>query len=247
MNGDTLNSDIVKRSLAVLIPSLPDDPKARFLDDLVSEGAEDPTRRHKLLKAKPDQNVCAGAGSSSSIHSSTTSPGKRKEKDPHKSRMQAENEAERRFTHATLERVSQGEYWERMGFRQECISGDVTGFFTLESSPTIESASAPMTMTMSSSSDPKPPRSALPHGIVDRILAALLNTDFKTYGSAIEHSGLWERSVKTLVIDEVGKEGYEECIAMVEGKVGEVAVPVKRKEEAPVTMLQPRKKKKVQA
>jgi regulator of Ty1 transposition protein 109 len=126
-----------------------------------------------------------------------------------------------------------------MGFRQECISGDVTGFFTLESSP--KTSSTPM---FSNSPDPKTPPTALPHAIVDRILSALLNTDFKNYETSLDHSGLWESQVRALVSDEIGEEGYCQCIGRVEGKEGEVIAP-KRKEEVVVTMLQPRKKKKV--
>jgi regulator of Ty1 transposition protein 109 len=230
----TSTTTSARPSLASLIPSLPDDPKARFLDDLVSEGAEDP-RRHLLLKAKPDQTT--GSGSSSSIQTDS-SPGKKIQKN----RAKADNEAERRFTQATLERVSVPEYWERMGFRQECISGDVTGFFTLESSPPVTSTSAPMTGSI----DPKTPPTALPYTIVDRILSALLNTDFKSFETSLDHSALWERSVRSLVVDEIGEEGYKACIGSVEGKKGEEGdVPVKRKEEVVVTMLQPRKKKKV--
>jgi len=224
-------------SLAALIPSLPDDPKARFLDDLVSEGAEDPQRRRQFLKPKPD----GGGSSSASIQSTSTATSPGKKKDPLKSKVKAEDEAERRFTSATLERVSIGEYWERMGFRQECISGDVTGLFTLESDP----PSRPASPTMQSTSDPKAGRSALPPGIVDRILQAMLNTDFKSFDTAIDQSELWQKSVKSLVVDEIGEEGYRDCIGKVDGKDGEVVVPVKRKEEAVVTMLQPRKKKKV--
>jgi regulator of Ty1 transposition protein 109 len=219
-----------------LIPSLPDDPKARFLDDLVSDGSQDPQRRHNLLKPTTDSG-----GSSSSIPSS--SPGKKKDKDPLKNRVKAEDEAERRFTHATLEATSVGEYWERMGFRQECISGDVTGFFTLESSPSTTTTSTPMASVHTS--DPKTPPTALPHAIVDRILSALLNTDFKTYESSLDHSALWENQVKSLVVDEIGEEGYKACVGIVEGKMGIEDPAPKRKEEAPVTMLQPRKKKKV--
>jgi len=238
--GPTSSSDEItaqsRPSLAFLIPSLPDDPKARFLDDLVSDGSQDPQRRHNLLKPKAESG-----GSSSSIPSS--SPGKKKDKDPLKNRAKAEDEAERRFTHATLEATSVGEYWERMGFRQECISGDVTGFFTLESSLSTTTTSTPMTSL--NTSDPKTPPTALPHAIVDRILSALLNTDFKTYESSLDHSALLENQVKSLVVDEIGEEGYKACVGSVEGKMGIEDPAPKRKEEAPVTMLQPRKKKKV--
>jgi regulator of Ty1 transposition protein 109 len=241
-----------RSSLAALIPSLPDDPKARFLDDLVSEGAEDPQRRRQFLKPKPEGGSSSASIQSTSTSSATvtaTSPGKKR--DPLRSKVKAEDEAERRFTSSTLKRISLGEYWERMGFRQECISGDVTGFFTLESGPPnlipsgSSSNSAPMQPNTSNTSDPKPTSEALPPGIVDRILQALLNTDFKSFESAIDQSALWDRSVKSIVVDETGEEGYRKCIGVVEGKEGEVVVPVKRKEEAVVTMLQPRKKKKV--
>jgi len=220
-------------SLASLIPSLPDDPKARFLDDLVSEGAEDP-RRHNLLKA---------GNSSSSASIPESSPGKKKDNNRPKAKA---DEAERRFTQATLERISREEYWERMGFRQECISGDVTGFFTLESSPPTTTTTSPSIAmsTSQSTSDPKSPATALPHAIVERILSALLNTDFKSFETSLDHSALWQNQVRALVSDEIGEEGYKACVSSVEGKKGEEVV-MKRKEEAPVTMLQPRKKKKV--
>lgn len=243
-------------SLASLIPSFPDDPKSRFLDDLVSEGAEDPQRRRKLLGENP---------SSSSIGSSTSasasgSGSKRQKTESHKGRLQAEDEAERRFTQATLEKVSQGEYWERMGFRQECISGDVTGFFTLEYTARAttttttkiheESTSAPLRthdQNTNSGVPSLPVSTNLPPDIVDRLVRALLNTDFKSYTHAIDHTAVWDRAVHSVVVDEIGEEGYKACIATIPGKVivGDqpVVAPIKRKEEQ-VTVLQVRKKKK---
>jgi regulator of Ty1 transposition protein 109 len=151
-----------------------------------------------------------------------------------------------------------------MGFRQECISGDVTGFFTLASTSTSsmagpgpttadstglaapKSSSMPITPTTSGSLDPKATRTALPPSIVERVAAALINTDFKNFNSAIEHTAIWAKSVKALVVDEIGQEGYQSCLATVEasGDAGPPMVRAKR-EEAPVTMLQVRKKKKV--
>lgn len=223
-----------KLPLANLIPSFPDDPKSRFLDDLVSDGAEDPSRRRKLLGPRGEVG-----GSSSSI-GSTSSASLSKRVDAHRAKAQAEDEAERRFTQATLEKVSKEEYWERMGFRQECISGDVTGFFSLES--TVEQKDE---ITVP---DPKPDKTALPPEIIERLLSALLNTDFKNLQSGIDHTAIWERSVKSVVSDEIGEEGYQACSALVEGKIDAnpsiVDQPVKRKEEV-VTVLQVRKKKKV--
>ena len=108
--------------------------------------------------------------------------------------------------------------------------------------------------------DPVPSRTALPPEIVDRLLVALLNTDFKTFTSAIDHTAIWDRAVRSVVVDEIGEEGYEGCIATIKGKGHPGAITgagqqgsglglaageqVKRKDEPVVTMLQPRKKKK---
>jgi regulator of Ty1 transposition protein 109 len=269
-------------SLADWIPSLPDDPKARFLDDLVSDGAEDPTRRRNMLKPKDPSNP--GSSSSSIQTQSSTGPSSSSQKkDGHRARVQAEDEAERRFTSSTLERVSKEEYWERMGFRQECISGDVTGFFSLESTISKPGLEAPIPMapptvspvptttaSVSSSSalgpssssgsgsgsgsgilDPKATRTSLPPSIVERVTAALVNTDFKTYELAIEHTAIWVKSVKALVTDELGEEGWRGCHGTVEAKAGAGAAAnggegnKAKREEAPVTILQVRKKKKV--
>lgn len=249
------DAPIPASSLASLIPSFPDDPKSRFLDDLVCDGAEDPQRRRRLLEENPSSSSIASKSSATG----TGSGGKRERTTSHKGRMQLEDEAERRFTQATLEKTSKEEYWERMGFRQECISGDVTGFFTLEST-----ASAPASVSSLSTFKPIEPTSDntsappqtdhaalptvttnLPPDIVDRLVRALLNTDFKTLDQAIDHTAIWDRAVHSVVIDEIGEKGYQACIAIILAKEGgekEVEMPIKRKEE--VTMLQPRKKKK---
>lgn len=279
-SSPSVSQDTVTRpSLADWIPSLPDDPKARFLDDLVSDGAEDPTRRRNMLKPKDPSNP--GSSSSSIQTQSGTGPSSTSQKkDGHRARVQAEDEAERRFTSSTLERVSKEEYWERMGFRQECISGDVTGFFSLESTipkpgleapyslapPTVSPVPTTITSVSSSSAlgpsssgsgsgsgilDPKATRTSLPPSIVERVTAALVNTDFKTYELAIEHTAIWVKSVKALIIDEIGEEGWRGCNGTVEAKAGTGAAAVAgegnkaKRQEAPVTILQVRKKKKV--
>ena len=209
-------------SLAGLIPSLPDDPKTRFLDELVAEispSDKSPTR-------------------TKSRHDDKDRPRTRKERDA------AEDEAERRISHAALGRVSPEEFWERIGFRQECASGDVTGFFTLKSTST--SMPEPKSTTGSDPHpDPPPSPYDLPHAIVERIHTALLNLDFGTREAALEGSAIWSKSVRAIVSDEIGEDGWEGCTGVVEGKAGvEVGIrPEKRKDEV-VTVLQPRKKKK---
>jgi hypothetical protein len=83
------------------------------------------------------------------------------------------------------------------------------------------------------------------------VTAALVNTDFKSYELAIEHTAIWVKSVKALIIDEIGEEGWRGCNGTVEAKAGAGAAAnggegnKAKREEAPVTILQVRKKKKV--
>lgn len=191
-------------SLATMIPSLPDDPKTRFLEELVADG--EPTRSN-------------GA---------PTSPSKAKTR---KERDAADEEAERKRAHAALTKIPAEEFWERIGFRQECASGDVTGFFAIEATPQ-EADSAPTAIT-----------SSLPQATVARVLKSLLNTDFKTRALAAAGTEQWLASTKTLVVDEIGEDGWKACVASIAAK--DTAPIAKRKEEPVVTMLQPRKKKRV--
>jgi regulator of Ty1 transposition protein 109 len=230
-------------SLATLIPSLPDDPKTRFLAELVGR------KPHRL---PPDKAGTAGTSESKESDKSRAPPIPQKrtyitwrmEKDA------AEDEAERKLAHAVLSRTSKEEFWERMGFRQECASGDVTGFFTAQVSPVPPFTSRSETH-MVTASDPTGSKNSLPHTIVDRLLTALLNTDFADLELAIEGSAAWTSSAKEIVSDEIGKEGWGSCVGTVVAKEGVKAQArstgadrEKRKEEA-VTMLQPKKKKKL--
>lgn len=109
-------------TLANLIPSFPDDPKSRFLDEITL----DDTRHHHT-----SSSAAVAAVQDQAI---SNSPKKRKEhsaKSRHRHQYHEQDEEDRRLAEAALRKVSKEEFWERMGFRQECISGDVTGFFSL--------------------------------------------------------------------------------------------------------------------
>ena len=207
-------------SLAMLIPSLPDDPKSRFLDELVAESAPHDSSPWRS-KSKTDRKSLS-----------------QKERDA------VDDEEDRRRAEAALGRVSAGEFWERMGFRQECASGDVTGFFTLS----VGRASFASEKDGSGTGgEPKKSRSDLSLAILERLLEALLNVDFGSRGAAVEGSAIWLRSVEAIVRDEVGEEGWARCTGEVQGKVGlgaQVEAKVEKRKEEVVTVLQPRKKKK---
>ena len=307
-------------SLGLLIPSLPDDPKSRFLDELVAEAG--PSCRQKAPVPK------LSAGASSDAANGTTgraaveggaetdtedpNPGlkvdepralgpkssgatlvespKRKPKaasiHSHKEKEKERDEADRKAAESALSKISHGEFWERMGFRQECISGDVTGFFTLELDPPIlEPASEPgsssttsgftptglgktaSTVTVVGAPDKEPSTSLglsangsgktvssgsitgstdVPCALVDRILTSLLNCDFATLPLALESSQIWSNGARGIIVGENGEKGWGECTALIPATQTSNGAEVreKRKKEV-VTMLQPRKKKKV--
>lgn len=265
-----------KVSLATLIPSLPDDPKTRFLQELVSEQPRPPisstTAENKQVgkevsKDGSESGPGPGSGSGSGSGSERGEREGRKEGKTRKSHEAEEDAAQRKFAENVLHSVGIAEFWERMGFRQECASGDVTGFFTLESVTVVESKresekSSPDTTT------PTAPAATisiaknalLSQAITERLLTALTNLDFASPSLAVEGSTIWLEQTRSIVVGEVGEVGWEVCVGRIEAKAGQVGhvgqsgqaeqadtgvgAGVRKREEV-VTMLQPRKKKKV--
>jgi regulator of Ty1 transposition protein 109 len=223
------------KSLATLIPSLPDDPKTRFLEELVSAALDSTPVTHKEGEKKD------------------------KDKKSRKDAEAAEDEAERRRAHAALARLPADEFWERMGFRQECASGDVTGFFSARVGPVTGEvgAGAEGTEEKERSAEPtseegeararyEPPRSAhaVSKPLVERILTSMLNTDFGTRVLAYAGTNQWLASTRALVIDEVGEARWDASTATIAPKTTAAAAPPPKRKEETVTMLQPRKKKR---
>lgn len=282
------SGSVTKVSLATLIPSLPDDPKTRFLEELVSEHPRPPntcasstttattssTTAEKKQggqeesKSEPEPESESGSGNGNG-------PDKRQGggKEGNKTRKEREAEedaAQRTFAENILHAVGIAEFWERMGFRQECASGDVTGFFTLESRSVLgmglerkhaSGESSPATTTTATA---KNVLALLPQAITERLLTALTNLDFANPALAVEGSTIWLEQTHSIVAGEVGEAGWEVCVARIEAKAGQAgqrrqvgqagAVIVAgaervgegvRKREEVVTMLQPRKKKKI--
>lgn len=127
---------------------------------------------------------------------------------------------------AALDHVSPNEFWERMGYRQECCSGNVVGAFvigftTRTENPSISSSSnntyfsnQKSTSTSNSSTNTTPistspkarplnlPNPTLP----DLILKHLLRDacDWSNLKSAIELTKSWERGLKKAVLHRGG-------------------------------------------
>ena len=290
--------------LAWSIPALPDDPKTRFMDELVldqmsqvgrgsskravkvadvsvsqgSSGVDGPGISGNVLNDDDQASdsddepaittIVSSSSNGLSAESSTPAPVKRTS-DKRIKEKQRQGE-ERRKAENALNKVSPEEFWERMGFRQECASGDVTGFFHLDmidSGPAAPSASTPRESAMSqrpasetsssmkpttpqvadtpaAGTDPVKDSHALRPAIVERIHKSLLNCDFANIHYAVEGTAIWQRSTKAIITGETGNEGWEACSGVVVPKEGVEAAVNERREE--VTMLQPRKKQKVE-
>ncbi|THV05230.1 hypothetical protein K435DRAFT_773954 [Dendrothele bispora CBS 962.96] len=141
------------RNLGNYIPSFDDDPKSRFLDEIAyttesGEGIKSPPRkRSRTASAAPkfrsqtqsrtqsngegsekvlvpcvddDPGAVAGVGGVGGI--STIGGADDDAKNDSKKDDPPQGE---------LGKVTPDEFWERMSFRQECVAGAVTGFFTL--------------------------------------------------------------------------------------------------------------------
>lgn len=245
-------------SLATLIPSLPDDPKTRFLEELVDDALD--KEPYAVRERRRSSQATNKPADDSKEEYGKGEPKDDKEKEKAKlSRKERETEAEeeeRRKAYAALEKVPVDEFWERMGFRQECASGDVTGFFHVLVVPDPEGGDATSLVAAAeaeklegkpeSSDSSKPPSGrdsyTLPPALVERILTSMLNTDFGTRQLASSGTNFWTQATKALVVDAIGEKGWDACYGTVEAKHG-VQREQKRKEET-VTMLQPRKKKK---
>ncbi|KAG6829546.1 hypothetical protein H0H87_011112, partial [Tephrocybe sp. NHM501043] len=92
-----------ERNLGHLIPSFEDDPKSRFMDEMAytTEGEIQSPQRKRQRTST----------SSSQTH--------------------GESSSQTQGPLGELRKVLADEFWERMSFRQECVAGAVTGFFTL--------------------------------------------------------------------------------------------------------------------
>ncbi|GAA5902459.1 H3 histone acetyltransferase RTT109 [Sporobolomyces salmoneus] len=243
--------------LADLIPAFPDDPKSRFLHSLTSSslspsGAEgDYDDLHHQLH---ELSFISGSNSNSTLQS------RMKE-------LEKERERERgRLVEGVKGGV--GEWWERMGWRQECCSGVLVGFFVLALGDDEESTDHETTTNVQqggggggsggSTTAPTGYPSSLPHAIFTKLWTQFHNQDYSLLrlSSLIPALSKWADDVERLVGLEVEKGNVEkgeiERLVKVrnEGLMEALREERKRKmkeEEGKrkVNTLAPRKKKKV--
>jgi regulator of Ty1 transposition protein 109 len=158
-------------NISNLIPSFPDDPKTRFLAEIAADTPPKlptPSSPRKLKRAR--------------IEETDDDKVDREEKE----KVLEEQRGQ------VLNGVSTDEFWERMGFRQECSLGAMTAFFVaiFRAPP-----SAPREVT-----PPEAQPGQIPTPMLARITSSLLNHDFGDEEKAKRSTAVLEGSVKGLCL-----------------------------------------------
>ena len=166
------------KNLGHFIPSFDDDPKSRFMDEMAyvinGDGIKSPARKRLRTSSYPSDRT-----------SSETREDE--EKDGHSGK-------EGRPL-GELSKVSADEFWERMSFRQECVAGAITGFFTvgISSAPRNDDALRSMVSPLA----PQPGQ--VSSQINKRVMTSLLtNVEFSTTDRSIRGTETLESSIKGL-------------------------------------------------
>ncbi|KAI0693988.1 histone acetylation protein-domain-containing protein [Cytidiella melzeri] len=163
-------------NLGHFIPSFDDDPKSRFIDEIAftteEVGVRSPERKRSRTFGEKDED----AGKPASVASKEVTK---------EYKVQGE-----------LGSVSADDFWERMSFRQECIAGAVTGFFTLG----IHVPPPPADSHPASAPSPLAPQPGqVPPSLVRRVVASLLNGhEFSTAERAVRATETLEGAIQGL-------------------------------------------------
>jgi len=156
-------------NLGHYVPSFEDDPKNRFMDEIAfTDTPASPRKRPRMDPPREDgDDVACREGE--------------REKD-RKGRPMGE-----------LSKVEPDEFWERMSFRQECVAGAVTGFFSMGISVPEDRMPSPRPPPLA----PQPGQ--VPRSMNKRILSILLTgVEFSTVERARKATDLIEGTVRGL-------------------------------------------------
>ncbi|RDX50275.1 hypothetical protein OH76DRAFT_466255 [Lentinus brumalis] len=170
-------------NLGHFIPWFDDDPKSRFIDEIAYIKATEGGIRSPKRKRAP-----SSTGGDKRPPRRDEADDKDKEKEKEKDgRPQGE-----------LGEVTADEFWERMSFRQECVAGAVTGFFTM-------CVTTPPPVHHDKTSQPSPlapqPGQVSPK-MVRRIVSSLMNHhEFSTRERAVRATETLEGVIKGLCDD----------------------------------------------
>lgn len=164
-------------NLGHFIPSFDDDPKSRFMDEIAftteEPGVRSPERKRSKTVSEKEDNT----------ERPSDIPEKEKEGTKEDKAL------------GELGRVSADEFWERMSFRQECIAGAVTAFFTLG----VHVPPLPDSHHSSAPSPLAPQPGQVSPNLVRRLVASLLNGhEFSTAERAMRATETLEGVIKGL-------------------------------------------------
>ncbi|KIM43336.1 hypothetical protein M413DRAFT_444167 [Hebeloma cylindrosporum] len=152
------------KNLGHFIPSFDDDPKSRFMDEIAYTTDGD-IKSPQRKRARTNTNELT----------KTTTTTSNEESKPH----------------GELGKVTADEFWERMSFRQECVAGAVTAFFSVMVSSVPDGLSG---------ESPLAPQAGQVAGQVHkRIMTTLLTgVEFSTYERAVKATETVEGAIKGL-------------------------------------------------
>ena len=232
--------------LSNLIPAFSDDPKSRFLTSLTSspvaaageEGDYDDVYR----------KVESLLGSIGTLR-----------------RDQLERDLDQERMRLSAVKGGADEFWERMGFRQECMAGYVTGFFAAWFPKSLDDhpagiqppSSTPLPANVSAteasiSPTPTPVEGALSRSAYVTLWSRFHNVDYSSLSKSASAHSLWLSDALAVVRREGFDvatvdvaEGLTRAKMVLPAATGAVESSKRPVEEvAKVTMLQPRKKHK---
>lgn len=173
------NSNEGIKNLGHIIPYFDDDPKSRFLDEIAyttdGDGLKSPVRKRSRTNSHSEGVLF-------------------KEKEVADEKTSKNGKDDRPI--GELGKVSADEFWERMSFRQECVAGAVTGFFTLMLSTSTLSKD---NNVRSSPSPLAPQPGQVSSQINKRIMSSLLTgVEFSTVERSVKATETLESAIKGL-------------------------------------------------
>jgi regulator of Ty1 transposition protein 109 len=176
-------------NLGHYIPYFDDDPKSRFLDEI----AYTTNGEVKSPVRKRARTVTSAVGA---IQRKDADADGARERD----RENGKEKDDRPL--GELGKVTPDEFWERMSFRQECVMGAVTGFFTLvvSAKDNDEGEGASKSLSNHEATSPLEPRPGhISSQIYKRVLTALTTgVEFSTAERAIKSTETLESTIKRL-------------------------------------------------
>jgi regulator of Ty1 transposition protein 109 len=225
--------DTTSRKLACLIPRFEDDPKGRYLDELVinaSNKSQAALRRDGV--SNPTKSQSSGEITSKAIQQ------KRKEDE---TRL-------RREAALSLERYKPADFWETLSARQDCYPGDQTGFLGVSFGPAPSSSCHVTSEQVKNLETSLDKAIGLNLKIVSRLVTALLNHDFGTRAFAMTGTGRFLSEMERILSAEIGMEAWrQQCLVEISKNAEAVERPAATATTqamgTPVNVLKPVRKK----